>query len=122
MKKSCNSNEMDWKEALHLYDQIVALCPEIERKGKTMPYTSDNGHMFSLLNKDGELGFRYSKEVQEAYIEKFESDFFYSYGAQMRGYVRIPEAMLDDLPTLADYLKESWEYVKSLPPGKKKQK
>ena len=113
---------MDWSEALKKYDELVDLCPEFERKGKTMPYTSDNGHMFSLLNKDGELGFRFSKEQQELYIEEFESDFYYSYGAQMRGYVRIPERMLNDLPKLAGYLKESWEYVMSLPPGKKKQK
>ncbi len=46
------------------YDQLVAKCERFQRKGKTMPYTSANGHMFSLLNKDGELGMRFSKEVQ----------------------------------------------------------
>ena len=58
-----------WKEKLALYDELVAKCPRFERKGKTGPYTSANGHMFSFLNKDGELGFRYSKEVQEKYIQ-----------------------------------------------------
>ena len=48
-------------ENLKVYDELVAQCSRFERKGKTMPYTSANGHMFSLLNKDGELGFRYSK-------------------------------------------------------------
>ncbi len=62
-----------WQERLELYDQIVAKCPRFERKGKTMPYTSANGHMFSLLNKAGQLGFRYSKDVQKKYIQEFDT-------------------------------------------------
>lgn len=53
-----------WDETRKIYDQIVERCPRFERKGKTMPYTSANGHMFSLLNKAGELGFRYAKLIQ----------------------------------------------------------
>ncbi len=105
-----------WKERLAIYDQIVDKCPRFERKGKTMPYTSANGHMFSLLNKDGELGFRFSKEVQEKYIKEFDSSIFKSYGAVMRGYVLIPDNMLDDLDILAKYLNESYDYVMSLSP------
>jgi hypothetical protein len=52
-----------WEIKLALYDQLVEKYPRFERKGKTVPYTSANGHMFSLLNKEGELGFRYSEEV-----------------------------------------------------------
>ncbi len=37
-----------WEEKLNIYDELVARCPRFERKGKTMPYTSANGHMFSL--------------------------------------------------------------------------
>ena len=74
-----------WAKKLDLYDQIVDKCPRFKRKGKTMPYTSANGHMFSLLNKAGELGMRYSKSVQEKYIEEFGSSKFHSYGAEMRG-------------------------------------
>ena len=60
---------MTWDEKLAVYDRLVAKCPRFDRKGKTVPYTSANGHMFSLLNKEGELGFRYSKQVQEEYFE-----------------------------------------------------
>lgn len=105
-----------YEERLKIYDAIVAKCPKFERKGKTMPYTSANGHMFSLLNKAGELGFRYSKEVQEKYIKKFNSSHFISYNSVMRGYVLIPEAMLNDTEQLAKYLNESYEYVMSLDP------
>ncbi len=105
-----------YKERLELYDKIVDKCPRFERKGKTMPYTSANGYMFSLLNKDGELGFRFSKEVQEKYIKEFNSSLFKSYGATMKGYVLIPDAMLSDLDKLAEYLNESYDYVMTLEP------
>ena len=81
-----------------------------------MPYTSANGHMFSLLNKEGELGFRFSKEVQEKYFKEFNSGYLMSHGAKMQGYVMIPEAMFNDLDKLADYLNESYDYVMTLEP------
>jgi hypothetical protein len=105
-----------WEKKLELYDRIVQKCPRFERKGKTMPYTSANGHMFSLLNKKGELGMRFSKPVQEKYIEEFGSSKLISYGAEMRGYVMIPDDMFEDLDKLAEYLNESYDYVMSLDP------
>lgn len=104
-----------WEERLQIFDAIVAKCPRFERKGKSMIYTSANGHMFGLLNKAGEIGFRYSKEVQEKYIKEFNSDYYKSYGATMKGYVLIPDTMLNDLDTLAILLNESYDYVMSLP-------
>lgn len=109
-------NDMTWQEKLAVYDQLVAKCPRFERKGKTVPYTSANGHMFSLLNKDGELGFRFSKQVQEKYIEEFDTTILKSHGAVMRGYVLIPDEMLEDLDLAAKYLNESYDYVMSLDP------
>ena len=105
-----------YEEKLKIYDVLVAKCPRFERKGKTMPYTSANGHMFSLLNKAGEIGIRFSKEVQQKYIEEFESTIFKSYNSIMHGYVLIPENMLEDLDNVARYLDESYDYVMSLEP------
>ena len=81
-----------------------------------MPYTSANGHMFSLLNKAGEIGIRFSKEVQKKYIEEWDTTLFQSYNSIMHGYVLIPENMLEDLDNVAKYLNESYEYVMSLEP------
>ncbi|MEJ2412967.1 MAG: hypothetical protein P8Y34_08230 [Anaerolineales bacterium] len=105
-----------WEERLAIYDQLIEKCPRFERKGKTVPYTSANGHMFSQLNKAGQIGFRFSKPVQEKYLEEFGSGKFTSYGSEMQGYVLIPEEMLDDLDRLAEYLNESYDYVMSLEP------
>lgn len=104
----------NWKERLIIYDELVSRCPRFERKGKTMPYTSANGHMFSLLNKAGQLGFRYSKEVQEKYIQKFDTTTYHSYGSVMKGYILIPDEMLSDLDNLTNYLNESYDYIMSL--------
>ena len=105
-----------YKEKLAIYDKLVDKCPRFERKGKTMPYTSANGYMFSLLNKDGELGFRFSKEVQQKYIEELGTTLYKSYGAVMRGYILIPDSLQNNLDILATYLNESFDYVMSLEP------
>lgn len=101
---------------IELYDRLVSKCPRFERKGKINPYTSANGRMFSLLNKDGELGIRFPKEVQEKYMKKLDTGYFKSYGAVMQGYVLMPESMWDKLDELAKYLNESYDYVISLEP------
>jgi len=104
------------KDRVSLYEEIIAKCPRFERKGKANPYTSANGYMFSQLNKDNELGIRFSKEIQEKYIKQWNSDYFKSYGATMKGYVLVPEAMWENLELLAQYLDEGYDYVMSLPP------
>ena len=105
-----------WENKLKRYEDLVSRCPRFEKKGKTVPYTSANGYMFSILNKDGELGIRFSKEVQKKYIEEWGSTLFKSHGAVMHGYVLVPEKMLNNLDKLATYLDEAYDYVMTLEP------
>jgi hypothetical protein len=105
-----------WEKKLALYDQLIAKCQEIERKGKTMPYTSANGHMFSQLNKDGELGIRFSEEIKEKYIKQLKTTLFKAYGAVMKGYILIPGSMWKDMSKLSGLMKESYKYVMTLDP------
>ncbi len=107
---------MTWDEKLQIFDALVAQCPRFERKGKSMIYTSANGYMFALLNKAGEIGIRFSKEVQEQYIKEFQSSLYKSYGAVMKGYVLIPDHMLNDSEKIVNLLNESYDYVMSLEP------
>ena len=102
-------------ERLKLYTKLVNLNPNFELKGKTMPYTSANGYMFSQLNKDGELGIRLSKEATKEFDALFGANPFMSYGARMREYVLIPEELFSDLDTLGKYLQKGYEHVMSLP-------
>jgi hypothetical protein len=105
-----------WQEKLQIFDDIVDKCPRFERKGKAMIYTSANGYMFALLNKDGEIGIRFSNEVQENYITKFNTTLYKSYNAVMKGYVLIPEKPLSDLKLMSTLFNESYDYVMTLAP------
>ena len=105
-----------WKERLNLYDALIDTCTRFDRKGKAMPYTSANGYMFSLLNKAGEIGIRFSKETQQKYMAAYNTTIFKSYNATMQGYILITEEMLKDLDNVANLLDESYDYVMSLEP------
>ena len=105
-----------WKEKLAFYDSLIELNPNFERKGKTVPYTSANGYMFSILNKDGEIGIRLPRASGENFMKKYGTTRFKSHGAYMRGYVLIPEELYKDLDVLSNTLQESFEYVMSLEP------
>ena len=104
------------EETLQIYDQIIATNDKFKRKGKTVPYTSANGYMFTLFNKENQIGFRLSKEDQKAFIEKYDSGPFRSYGAIMRDYVIIPESLYNNMDVLSYYLEKSYQFVMSLKP------
>ncbi|MCK0178494.1 hypothetical protein MWU50_04245 [Flavobacteriaceae bacterium S0862] len=86
----------------------------MNEKGKQCLIHQVNGYMFSLFNKNCEIGIRFSKEVQEKYIKEFNSSIYKSYGTVIKVYVLILEAMFKDLDNFAKYLDESYDYVMSL--------
>ncbi len=104
------------EEKLKVYDALVGRCPRFERKGKTMPYTSANGYMFSLFNKANEIGIRFSKEVQKKYMEVYSTTLFISYNSVMHGYILINDEMLKDEDNVVRLLNESYDYVMGLEP------
>jgi len=103
-----------WEDQLKFYDSIVEQCSEFDRKGKKMIYTSANGYMFTLLNKETEIGVRLSKESQQTFKEKHNATEYKSHGAVMRDYVKIPEHLYTDKKLLVDYFNESYNFVMSL--------
>lgn len=98
------------------YKELLSRHPDVELKGKNMLYTSMNGHMYSQMNKDGQLGIRLSKEDGTEFMEKHNSEPFKSYGAFMRGYVVVPDAVLEDHAEIDKYFRKSIEYIKTLEP------
>ncbi len=109
-----------WEKNLVIYDQLIASNPNFKRKGKTMPYTSANGYMFSQLNKAGEIGIRLPPEQGKKFIEEYQSGPFYSYGAKMKDYVLVPVTLLENKDLISTLLQAGFEYVMSLPPKKGK--
>ncbi len=104
------------QDKIDLYDQLIATNPEIKRKGKSMPYTSLNGHMFTYLSKSGSLGIRLPKEEREDFLEKFNTTLYESHGAIMKEYVTLPDELLQNTEELKEYLDLSYKYVKTLKP------
>ena len=112
-----------YEEKLLLYESLVASHPEVPRKGKTAPYTSINGHMFSMLSKDGRVGMRLSKEKRGEFNQKYEAGDFLNYGAVIREYSEITDSLLGKTDEVAPWFAASYEYTKSLkakPTTKKK--
>jgi len=103
-------------DKLELYEKLVRTNPNVERKGAANPYTSLNGHMFSYLNQEGSLALKLPEEEREKFLQKYKTTLFEAYGAVMREYVKVPDALLRDTKKLAPYFKISYEYVKTLKP------
>lgn len=97
-----------------LYEALVARCPGVERKGATMPYTSVNGNMFSLLTPEGVLALRLEAVERAAFLEKYKSTLCEQYGVVMKEYVRVPAALLEKTRELAEYFDASYRYACSL--------
>lgn len=107
-------------DALTSYDALIASHPTIERKGKTMPYTSHNGHMFSHLSKEGEMGLRLSVEDREQFLIDHQTSLFEQHGRVLKEFVLVPDALLHNTDALRSYLDKSFAYVDALPPKGKK--
>ena len=104
------------------YDTLIATIPSIERKGKTTPYTSLNGHMFSFLDKEGNMGLRLSKEDREEFMKTFQSGPMIQHGRIMKEYVIVLHDMIEDTTSLKPYLEKSVAYVSGLKPKPSKKK
>src|SRR5262249_41025503 len=97
-----------------LYGALLATNPDIERKGATMPYTSVNGNMFSLLTAEGTLALRLPAGEREAFLKRYNSTLTVQYGVVMKEYVQVPDSLLRNTRALAKYLDTSYRYAGSL--------
>lgn len=107
---------------LALYERLVATNPDADRKGKTMPYTSLNGHMFSFLSKEGHLALRLPAEEREAFLEKYGTHLCEQHGTVMKEYAEVPDSLLGKTDELKPYYDVSYAYVGSLKPKPTKRK
>ncbi len=104
-------------DKLALFQKLIDTHPALELKGgKKMQYTSLNGNMFTLLTKEGTLGIRLGKAEREAFMEKYNTGLCVQYGAVMKEYVHVPDALLADTDALAPYLEMSYAYAQTLKP------
>src|ERR1700730_13074547 len=110
-------------DKIALYEKVVATLPGVERKGAANPFTSLNGNMFSLLSAVTEtMALRLPNEAREAFLKKYKSKLFEVYGAVMKEYVTVPDALLKNTKELQQYMAVSYEYAKTLKPKVSKKK
>lgn len=111
-----------FKTSLAHYEQLVEAFPEVDRKGKTMPYTSVNGNMFSFIDKEGALSIRLSAEHLEAFMNKYDAPQSIQHGRVMKEYVLVPNTLLSNTEELTPYFKQSLDYTSALKPKATKKK
>jgi TfoX/Sxy family transcriptional regulator of competence genes len=109
-------------DKLALFDKLIAINPEIERKGANNAYAAVNGNMFLLMPPSGILAMRLPEVVREEFLKKYNTKLYEAYGAVMKEYVTVPDALLGKTKQLQKYLASSYEYVKTLKakPSRKK--
>lgn len=103
-------------EKLALYEELIARCPKIERKGDVQPYTSVNGHMFTHLDQTGTLGMRLAPGEVEPFLKKYKTTLYESYGVVKKDWVKVPAELLEDTKSLKIYLEMSFAFTKTLKP------
>ncbi len=113
---------MDWQTSVDYYEKLIALFPEVERKGKSMPYTSLNGHMYSFIDKEGCMGLRLSADGLEKFMTTNKSHQMEQHGRLMKEYAVVPDSLLKNPKKLKKYFLESLAYVSSLKPKPTKKK
>jgi hypothetical protein len=109
-------------EVLANYDSLIEGNTNIVRKGKTMPYTSINGHMSSFLSKEGQMGLRLSIADLETFMKEFKTKKMEQHGRLMKEFVLVPDQVLADVKLLSNYFEKSVDYVSTLKPKATKKK
>jgi hypothetical protein len=102
--------------ALALYEKVVSQLPGVERKGDTMPYTSLNGHMFSVLHKDSSVALRLPPDDRERFLKKYKTTLASQYGVVQPEYVIVPDALLAKTAELRRFFEISRAYVEAMKP------
>ena len=114
MPKKTSASSTSREATIALYDKLVETDPRVERKGDTMPYTSVNGNMFSVVSKEGVVCLRLPADQRDAFSAKFKTKPVVMYGAAMKEYVAVPMALLEKTKEAAKYFEMSYEYATSL--------
>ncbi len=99
-----------------LFDTLVELFPDVERKGAGFPYTSVNGNMFSMLNENGTLALRLPEAEREAFLARYDTTPNVAHGVVQKEYVVVPGKLLARTEELREHFAVSVAYARSLKP------
>lgn len=103
-------------DRLAWYERVVAMNPEIVRKGVSMPYTSLNGHMFSFLDRSGTMALRLPTDSRQEFLDRYETSVAEQHGHPMKEYVVVPADLLERTEELAGWFARSVVWIRTLKP------
>ena len=104
------------EQKIQLYNKLVTNHPDAVLKGDTIRYTSLNGHMYSYIAKDGDIGLRLPEEEKVKFLSKYKTRLMEQYGIVQKEYVVVPDALLKKTKELQSYFDISYKYVSGLKP------
>ncbi len=103
-------------DAFDRYDAAIDRVEGVDRKGAANPYTSGNGWMATFLGKQGEVAIRLGEDELTAFLAEHGTEKPVSYGAVMKDFAIVPEALVADADALASLVRRAHEHVSGLPP------
>lgn len=102
-----------------VYDALVNAFPAVERKGKTMPYTSVNTYMFSFVGKEGNIALRLSPDDMQECIQQYGATVMMQHGRVMKDFICVSDDMMAEMNILKKYFQRSLDHTNTLKPKKK---
>lgn len=102
-------------DSLQRYTAVVETAGQVVRGAKN-PYTSRNGHMFSFLDPQGAMALRLPDDLAEEFLSRYDSGPVTQYGRTMRGYVAVPDDLLEETRELASWFERAHEWIGTLQP------
>lgn len=100
---------------VEIFQALVAEHEGLAVKGKATVYTAMNGNMFSFIDPNGLLAIRLSKQDKAAFEAEHGTGDVIQYNSVMRGYVPVPEAMLEDGEAMRALFAKSVANARALP-------
>lgn len=112
------SNYQSPPQALEFYAAVVdGSTGDLELKGAKNPCTARNGHMLSFMDAKGAMALRLSDALQQDFLARYDSGPVIQYGSVMRGYLSVPNDLLEKTDELRDWFDKSYEWVGTLEPN-----
>ena len=109
-------------EKIALYEKLSSRFLGLKGKVPTIPTLPLRQYVFAAPEHDREDGPRLSTDERDQFLKKYKTTLFEAYGAVMKEYVAVPDALLRNTTELQKYLALSYAYVKTLKPETAKKK
>jgi len=103
-------------QKIEWYDKLIATIAGAARKGDTIPYTSLNGHMYSMFTKENFVALRLPEHERKEFLQAYNTKLVEQYGIVQKEYVVVPESLLQNIPMLKVYFEISYDYVSRMKP------